>query len=87
VIDSSLHEDQVRITLVSKSGRRVEKFVEHAVGSLQNPMSDKDLEFKFTGLTNGVLPADRQRKLMDLCWTVESLPKAAAVAEGARVTS
>jgi 2-methylcitrate dehydratase PrpD len=87
VVDSSLHEDQVRITLVSKSGRRVEKFVEHAVGSLQNPMSDKDLEFKFTGLTNGVLPADRQRKLMDLCWTVESLPKAAAVAEAARVTS
>ena len=87
VVDSSLHEDQVRITLVSKSGRRVEKFVEHAVGSLQNPMSDKDLEFKFTGLTNGVLPADRQRRLMDLCWTVESLPKAAAVAEAARVTS
>ena len=33
-------------------------------------MSDKDLEAKFTGLANGVLPADRQRKLMDLCWNV-----------------
>ena len=85
VVDSSLHEDQVRIALVTKNGRRLEKFVEHAVGSLDHPMSDKDLEAKFTGLANGVLPPDRQRKLMDLCWSVEGLPKAAAVADAARV--
>src|SRR5204863_1858516 len=83
-IDSSLHEDQVRITLTTKNGRRLEKFVEHAVGSLDHPMSDKDLEAKFTGMANPVLPADRQRKLMDLCWNVESLPQAAAVADAAR---
>jgi len=85
VVDSSLHEDQVRIAVVTKNGRRLEKFVEHAVGSLDHPMSDKDLEAKFTGLANGVLPPDRQRKLMDLCWSVEGLPKAAAVADAARV--
>ena len=86
VVDSSLHGDQVRIAVVTKNGRRLEKFVEHAVGSLDHPMSDKDLEAKFTGLANGVLPPDRQRKLMDLCWSVEGLPKAAAVADAARVT-
>lgn len=85
VVDSSLHEDQVRIALVTKNGRRLEKFVEHAVGSLDHPMSDKDLEAKFTGLANGVLTPDRQRKLMDLCWSVEGLPKAGAVADAARV--
>jgi 2-methylcitrate dehydratase PrpD len=84
VVDSSLKEDQVRITLSTKQGRRIEKFVEHAVGSLENPMSDKDLEVKFTGLANGVLTADRQRKLMDLCWNVESLPKVAVIADAAR---
>src|SRR5204862_47922 len=68
VIDSSLHEDQVRISLTTKAGRHLEKFVEHAVGSLDHPMTDKDLEAKFTGLANGILSADRQRKLMDLCW-------------------
>jgi 2-methylcitrate dehydratase PrpD len=86
VVDSSLHEDQVRIALTAKSGRRIEKFVEHAVGSLLNPMSDKDLEGKFTGLANGVLAADRQRKLMDLCWTVEGLPKASTLADAARTS-
>jgi 2-methylcitrate dehydratase PrpD len=85
VVDSSLHEDQVRIAVVTKNGRRLEKFIEHAVGSLDHPMSDKDLEAKFTGLANGVLPPDRQRKLMDLCWSVEGLPKAAAVADAASV--
>jgi 2-methylcitrate dehydratase PrpD len=85
VVDSSLHEDQVRIALVTKNGRRLEKFVEHAVGSLDHPMSDKDLEAKFTGLANGALLPDLQRKLMDLCWSVEGLPKAGAVADAARV--
>jgi len=85
VVDSSLHEDQVRIAVVTKNGRRLEKFVEHAVGSLDHPMSDKDLEAKFTGLANGALPPDRQRKLMDLCWSVEGLPKAGGVAEAASV--
>src|SRR5262245_25440741 len=66
VVDSSMHEDQVRIALTT-NGRRLEKFVEHAVGSLDHPMSDKDLESKFLGLANGVLSPDRQRKLMDLC--------------------
>ncbi|MBI4472260.1 MAG: MmgE/PrpD family protein [Acidobacteria bacterium] len=83
VVDSSLHEDQVRITLTTKDGRKIEKFVEHAVGSIQNPMSDKDLETKFTGLANGVLSAGRQRQLMDLCWKVESLPAVSAIARAA----
>jgi 2-methylcitrate dehydratase PrpD len=79
-VDSSLHEDQVRISLTAKDGRRFEKFVEHAVGSLDHPMSDADLESKFTGLANGVLPSDRQRKLIDLCWDVAKLPDAGAIA-------
>jgi hypothetical protein len=47
-------------------------------------MSDNDLETKFTGLASGVLPPDRQRKLMDLCWHIEGLKEAGAVATGAR---
>jgi 2-methylcitrate dehydratase PrpD len=85
VVDSTLHEDQVRITLTAKGGRRLEKFVEHAVGSLDHPMSDKDLETKFVGLATGVLPPDRQRKLMDLCWNIGSSANAGTVAEAARV--
>ena len=54
-------------------------------GSVTNPMSDKDLETKFVGQADGILPAAQVRRLMDLCWNIEALPRAAAVAEAASV--
>lgn len=83
VIDRSVAEDQVRATILLKDGRRLEKFIEHAVGSAKNPMPDAQLEAKFQGLAEGILPPARVRKLMDLCWTVEKLPRVSAIAAGA----
>ena len=83
IVDSTLHEDQVRIVVATKDGRRLEKFVEHAVGSVDHPMSDRDLETKFTGLTEGILPSDRRSQLMELCWNVQGLNEAAAIAQAA----
>jgi len=85
VVDPSIKEDQVRITIILKDGKRLEKYVEHAVGSVTNPMSDKDLEAKFAGQADGILPADQARRAMDLCWDIETLPDAAALAEAASV--
>ena len=83
VIDPAMKEDQVRIAITLKDGRRLEKFIEHAVGSLDNPMSDQDLEAKFAAQAEGVLPAAQARRAMDLCRDVETLPNAAALAEAA----
>jgi 2-methylcitrate dehydratase PrpD len=83
VIDPAIKEDQVRIAITLKDGRRLEKFVEHAVGSVDNPMSDQDLEAKFAAQTEGVLPAAQARRAMDLCRDIETLPNAAALAEAA----
>lgn len=83
IVDSTLHEDQVRIVVTTKDGRRLEKFVEHAVGSVDHPMTDRDLETKFTGLTDGILSSDRRARLMELCWKVEGLHEAAAIAQAA----
>ena len=46
-------------------------------------MTDAQLEAKFTGLATGILPADRVRKLMDLCWNIGSLAQAEQVARAA----
>jgi 2-methylcitrate dehydratase PrpD len=83
VVDSTLHEDQVRIAVTTRDGRRLEKFVEHAVGSADHPMSDRDLETKFSGLAAGILSPDRQHQLMDLCWKIEGLPQAGSIAQAA----
>jgi len=82
-VDTAIKEDQVRIAIVLKDGRRLEKFIEHAVGSVDHPMSDTDLEGKFQGLADGILPRDRVRRLMDLCWKIESESQASAVARAA----
>ena len=83
VVDPSIQEDQVRIAITLKDGRKLDKSIEHAVGSVRNPMSDKDLEAKFAGQADGILPAPQSRRAMDLCWEIEGLPSAAAVAEAA----
>jgi 2-methylcitrate dehydratase PrpD len=84
-IDPAIKEEQVRATITLKDGRTLEKFVEHVVGSLERPMTDADLEKKFAGLADGVLPAAQARTVMDLCWKIDSLPSAAQVAAAARV--
>ena len=81
VIDPSIKEDQVRISIVLKDGEKLDKYVEHAVGSVENPMSDKDLEAKFAGQADGILPLAQARRVMELCWDIEMQPSAAALAE------
>jgi 2-methylcitrate dehydratase PrpD len=82
-IDPSIAEDQVRIAITLKDGRTIEKYIEHAVGSVKNPMSDQDLERKFAGQADGILPKAQARRAMDLCWEIEKLPNVAVLAKTA----
>ena len=78
--DAALKKIQARISITLKDGRRFEKTVENALGTLARPMSDADLEAKFRSLTDGVLDNTEARTLIDLCWSAESLADGAAVA-------
>jgi 2-methylcitrate dehydratase PrpD len=82
-IDEALRQDQARVRITLTDGRVLEQFVEHAVGSLHNPMTDAQLEGKFRDLVAGIIPADRIGKLIDLCWTVGSLTDAGDIARAA----
>ena len=79
-VDKAMHEDQVHVTIKLKNGKTLEKYIEHAVGSLGRPMSDADLEAKFRGLSDGILAKDESDKLIRLCWDVEKLKDVAEVA-------
>jgi 2-methylcitrate dehydratase PrpD len=83
-VDSTLREEQVRATVVLKDGRHLEKFIEHVVGSVERPMSDADLESKFRGLAEGVLPESQTRTLLATCWEMEGLRNASDLAGAAR---
>jgi 2-methylcitrate dehydratase PrpD len=79
-VDRALHEDQTRVAIRLKGGRSVETFVEHAIGSVERPMSDGDLEAKFGALAAEVLEKPRIERLITLCWDVEKLGSAADLA-------
>jgi len=83
VVVPSVKPEQVDLTVVLKDGRRLEKHIEKAVGSVDVPMSDAALEAKFADLAQGILPPAQTRRLMDLCWKVETLPSAGEVARAA----
>jgi 2-methylcitrate dehydratase PrpD len=69
-VDDSIDEASADVTAVLNDGRRVHVFVEHAIGSLQNPMTDALLEAKFHGLSDGVLGAAQTSELISACWEV-----------------
>jgi 2-methylcitrate dehydratase PrpD len=82
-IQPGVHEDQVHVTIKLKDGRALEKFVEHAVGSLDWPMSDAQLEAKFRALAGGILSSGETDRLIRLCWDIGKLRDAAEVARAA----
>jgi 2-methylcitrate dehydratase PrpD len=69
-VDDSIDEASADVTAVLSDGRRVHVFVEHALGSLQNPMTDALLEAKFHGLSDAVLGHSRTRELIAACWSI-----------------
>ncbi|MGB8843105.1 MAG: MmgE/PrpD family protein, partial [Aliidongia sp.] len=82
-IDQSIKPEQVDLTITLSDGRVLHQFIEHAIGSLEAPMSDQALERKFADLADGVVPASQARRVMDLCWGLEALGDAAEIARGA----
>lgn len=82
-VDPGIPADAVGIDMTLRDGRHLQIFVDHAVGSLERPMTDVDLERKFSALAEGILPAERTRRLMDLCWTMEELTDVAEIARAA----
>jgi 2-methylcitrate dehydratase PrpD len=71
--DPAIGKDQARITVVLENGERLTIFVEHAVGSIENPMSDRMIEDKFHSLADRVLNQHQARSIVDLCWRVDEL--------------
>ena len=65
--DATVAEDAADITVTCTDGRRLHLAVAHAIGSLERPMTDADLERKFHGLVDPVLGAARAGQLIDAC--------------------
>lgn len=80
VEDRTMHEDQTRVAIRLKDGKTLEKFIEHAIGSLDRPMSDAALEAKFRAFAKGILSDQECEHLIGLCWNIATLKDAGELA-------
>jgi 2-methylcitrate dehydratase PrpD len=55
IVDNSVDEASADVTVLTKDGRRHHIFIEHAIGSLQQPMSNHQLRTKFLDLAIPVI--------------------------------
>ncbi len=78
-VDDSIDEASADVTAVLKDGSRVHVFVEHAIGSVQNPMTKALLEAKFHGLSDPILGAAQTSELIAACWQVSQAASLAGI--------
>ena len=84
VVDPGIAEESADVTAVLADGRREHVFVEHAIGSLQRPMSDAELEAKFSQLVLPVLGRAKLDALIAACKALAAAPWVQAVTTAAR---
>ena len=82
--DRSVHEDAVHITVTMTDGRRIEKHVEHAVGSLDRPLTDAELDAKFVDQAALVIGTEQARGLLALSRRLPELVDAGDVARASQ---
>jgi len=83
VVDPAIKPEQVEMSITLKDGRHLDNSIQHAIGSLEAPMMDSDLESKFTNLAEGILTPEQMQALINLCRDVEKLSNAGAIAKAA----
>lgn len=71
--DTDLREDEAYVTVTLRAGRVLEQHIEHVIGSVGHPMSDRDLERKFLALAEDVLSTTQTVALLESCWQVARL--------------
>jgi 2-methylcitrate dehydratase PrpD len=77
--DNAVTEDQSRIEVELGDGRKISRFVEESLGNLRKPLSDRDLEEKLLDQSVPALTEARARKLIELCWSIDTLDNAADI--------
>jgi 2-methylcitrate dehydratase PrpD len=79
-LDPNRAPDSAEVTVTMTDGVRHTSRTEHCIGSAARPMTNAELEVKFTGMAVPVLGDGRTRALMDQCWNLAGLSDAGKLA-------
>lgn len=78
--DASIGMMEAYVTIRLSDGRTLEHNVKSALGSVERPMSDRDLEAKFYALVENILPKPRADELVDACWCADACEDVGTIA-------
>lgn len=72
-VDESVSEEEAFVSIRLRNGQTLNRHIEHAIGSLENPMTNEALEAKFLDQAAGVMPDAKLNELIAKCWDIETL--------------
>lgn len=82
-VDEKIVKDEAHIAITLTDSRALDRHIPHALGSLENPMSDQDIQEKFNSLAVPVLGDKAASRLLALCWDAENLKDAGDIPRAA----
>jgi len=77
-VDMTIRRTEAKVTIRLRDGRELSRHVEHALGTLQHPMSDADLEGKFRALVSPPLSQMKASSIIAACWGIGTATDAGA---------
>ena len=83
-VDDAIDEAAADVTAVMKDGRREKVFVEHAIGSIEKPLSDAQLDAKFRDLAEPVIGKGAAASLIAHCRKLGAASDVCALTAAAR---
>lgn len=87
IVDPGMPADAVRMEVKLRDGRVLTQQIEHALGSLKNPLTDAQLDRKFERLCSPFMTSANIEKLVTLCRSLADLPDVAPLARAAGIVS
>jgi 2-methylcitrate dehydratase PrpD len=81
ITDDKIPKKSGDLTITMNDGQVLHQFIESAVGGVENPMSDQQLNEKFLDLTDGILTPAKGKALLDQCWKITQVANVGQLAK------
>ena len=79
-MDENVSEEEAFVSITLNEDTMVDIHIEHAIGSIERPMTKEALENKFSGQAASALPGNQIDRVMALCWDIESMDDVSVIA-------
>jgi 2-methylcitrate dehydratase PrpD len=83
--DPNLPKKSGEAIITLNDGRVIQKYIESAIGGVENPLSNEQLDAKFLDLTEDILPRSKSKLLLETCWNMSSIASVGKFAKSTTV--